>query len=108
MKRPDGPAIMVLNAIPMLEMIGTILGAHFLLDQAGVAKGKLAAICEERGVDAADKKAFAQLLEDVPDAAFYHNKMVTATHFCYRALPMVPAHAAAIRSGEMGPMEAKM
>jgi len=106
MKRPDGPAIMVLNAVPMLDMIGTILGAHYLLDQAALAKKKLADICAEREVDQTDKKAYAKLLEDVPDAAFYHNKVVTAIHFAHRALPTVPAQAAAIRSAEMGPMEA--
>ena len=53
-------------------------------------------------------KGDPQLMEDVPDAAFYHNKVVTAIHFAHRALPTVPAQAAAILSGEMGPMQAKM
>jgi alkylation response protein AidB-like acyl-CoA dehydrogenase len=34
------------------------------------------------------------------EAAFFHNKVQTAIHFAYRALPTVAAKAAAIRSGE--------
>jgi len=32
-KRPDGMIITLVDAVPMLDMVGTILGAHFLLDQ---------------------------------------------------------------------------
>ena len=41
-------------------------------------------------------------------AAFYHNKVQTAIHFAYRALPTVPAKAAAIRSGEKATLYAIM
>ncbi len=107
-KRPDGILITLLDAVPMLDMVGTILGAHFLLDQAILAREKLGAILAERGVDPEDEKAYKALLADHPDAAFYHNKIQTAIHFAYRALPTVTAQAAAIRAGELAPMHAVM
>ncbi len=107
-KRPDGMLITLLDAFPMLDMVGTILGAHFLLEQAAIAKQKLGAIFESKGVDPKDEDASKKLLEDDADAAFYHDKVQTAIHFCYRALPLVSAHAAAIRAGELAPMHAVM
>ena len=107
-KRPDGIQVMLINAVPLLDMVGTCLGAHFLLDQAMLAKTKLAAILADAGVDADDKKAYKAWLSDNEEAAFYHNKVQTAIHFAYRALPTVPAKAAAIRSGEKAALYAIM
>jgi hypothetical protein len=81
-------------------MVGTVLGAHYLMNQAVLAKQKLAAILEEKGLGTDDKKAYKEFLEDNEEAAFYHNKVQTAIHFAYRALPTVAAKGAAIRSGE--------
>jgi len=108
MKRPDGIQLLLINAQPLLDMVGTCLGAHFLLDQAMLAKTKLAGILEEAGIGTEDKKAYKAFLLDNAEAAFYHNKVQTAIHFCYRALPTVPAKAAAIRSGEKSPLYAIM
>jgi len=108
MKRPDGIVITLLNAVPMLDMVGTILGAHFLLDQAIIAREKLQAILVEKGIDAEDEDSYMAYLKDDAEAAFYHNKVQTAIHFAHRALPTVTAKAAAIRSGELAPMYAVM
>jgi hypothetical protein len=89
-------------------MVGTVLGAHFLLDQAKIAKTRLADILSEAGVGTEDKKAYKEYLADNEDAAYYHNKVQTAITFAYRALPTVAAKAAAIRSGEKSPMYAVM
>jgi|YNPNPStandDraft_1061719.scaffolds.fasta_scaffold06515_4 alkylation response protein AidB-like acyl-CoA dehydrogenase len=105
-KRPDAAMVVMLNSVPLLDMVGTVLGAHFLLDQAVVAREKLQGIVKEKGVNASDKEAYRAFLADNPDAAFYHNKVQAAIHFAYRALPSVTAEAVAIRAGEMGPMEA--
>ena len=105
-KRADAIMVVLLNSVPFLDMIGTVLGAHFLLDQAVIARDKLNAILAEKGVKADDKEAYRAFLTDNAEAAFYHNKVQTAIHFCYRALPNVTALAVAIRAGEMGPMEA--
>ena len=107
-KRPDGILVTILDAFPMLDMAGIILGAHFLLEQAGLAKESLGAILEAKGVDPQDDAAYQQLLADDDEAAFYHDKIQTAIHFCYRALPLVNVHAAAIRSGELTPIQAMM
>ncbi len=99
-KRPDGMLVTILNAVPLLDMVGTVIGAHLLMDQAKIAKGKLAEILVEAGVGTDDKKAYKAFLADNAEAAFYHNKVQTAINFAYRALPTVSAKGAAIRSGE--------
>lgn len=105
-KRPDAVMVVLLNSVPFLDMIGDVLGAHFLLDQAAIAREKLWGLCKEAGVDAKDEVAYRQFLAGNADAAFYHNKVQAAIHFAYRVLPHVTARAVAIRAGEMGPMEA--
>ncbi len=107
-KRPDGIIITLVDAVPMLDMVGTILGAHFLLDQAVLAREKLQAILAEAGIDPEDEDRYMAFLGDNAEAAFYHNKIQTAIHFAYRALPTVTAHAAAIRAGEIAPMKVVM
>lgn len=108
LKRPDGIQMVLINSVPLLDMVGTCLGAHFLLDQAMIAKAKLAEILKDAGVGTDDKKAYKAFLGDNPEAAYYHNKVQTAIHFAYRALPTVPAKAAAIRSGEKAALYAVM
>jgi alkylation response protein AidB-like acyl-CoA dehydrogenase len=105
-KRPDVVLVVLLNSVPFLDMIGDVLGAHFLLDQAVIARDRLAAILTADGVNAEDKDALRAYLQDKPEAAFYHNKVQAAVHFAYRVLPQVTARAVAIRAGEMSPMEA--
>jgi alkylation response protein AidB-like acyl-CoA dehydrogenase len=107
-KRPDAIQLILLNAPPLLDMVGTVLGAHYLLSQALLAKGKLAAILEDKGIGTDDKKAYKEFLKDHEEAAFYHNKVQTAIHFAYRALPTVAAKGAAVRSGEKAPFYAIM
>jgi alkylation response protein AidB-like acyl-CoA dehydrogenase len=105
-KRPDAVLVVLLNSVPFLDMIGDVLGAHFLLDQAMAARTKLHAMLAEAGVKTDDKDAIRRYVEGKPEAAFYHNKVQAAIHFAYRVLPQVTARAVAIRAGEMGPIEA--
>ena len=107
-KRPDAVQLILLNAPPLLDMVGSVLGAHFLMDQAALAKVKLAEILTEQGVGTDDKKALKEFLKGHEEAAFYHNKIQTAIHFAYRVLPTVAATGAAIRSGEKSPFYAIM
>ena len=107
-KRPDAIQLVLLNAPPLLDMVGTVLGAHFLMDQAMLAKEKLAAILEDQSVGSDDKKAYKEFLKGNAEAAYYHNKVQTAIHFAYRALPTVAAKGAAIRSGEKAALYAVM
>jgi hypothetical protein len=105
-KRPDAPIVVLLNSVPFLDMIGNVLGAHFLLEQAVIARTKLQAILAQESVNASDKDAVRRYAEGKPEAAFYHNKVLAAVHFAYRVLPNVTAMAVAIRAGEAGPVEA--
>jgi len=107
-KRPDGILITLLDAVPILDMVGTILGAHYLLDQAVIAREKLGVILADKGIDPEDEDTYMAFVNDNAEAAFYHNKIQTAIHFAYRALPTVTAHAAAIRAGELAPMKVVM
>jgi alkylation response protein AidB-like acyl-CoA dehydrogenase len=107
-KRPDAIQLILLNAPPLLDMVGTVFAAHLLMDQSIVAKEKLAAILDQEGVGTDDKKAYKEFLTGHEEAAFYHNKIQTAIHFAYRALPTVAAKGAAIRSGEKAPLYAIM
>lgn len=105
-KRPDAAMVVLLNAVPFLDMIGDTLGAHFLLDQAALARENLQQAYQAAGVDPKDEKLAAKFLAENADAAFYHNKVQAAIHFAYRVLPNVTARAVAIRAGEMGPLQA--
>jgi predicted NAD/FAD-binding protein len=105
-KRPDAVMVVLLNSVPFLDMIGDTLGAHFLLDQAVIAREKLQALCQGAGVNPEEEGAYRAFLGENAEAAFYHNKVQAAIHFAYRVLPNVTARAVAIRAGEMGPMEA--
>ncbi len=107
-KRPDGIHLMLINAVPLLDMVGTVFSAHLLLDQTLLAKKRLAAILKDNNIGAEDKKAYKTFLQGNDDAAFYHNKIQTAIHFCYRALPTVAAKGAAIRAGEKAALYAIM
>lgn len=107
-KRPDAILVMLLNAVPFLDMMGNTLAAHYLLEQAFVARSQLQAILEERGVSAEDDEGYSELLAADSDAAFYHNKVQAAIHFGYRVLPKVGALAVAIKAGELAPMKAVM
>ena len=105
-KRADAALVVLLNSVPFLDMIGDVLGAHFLLDQAVIARTRLREILAEGGIDAGDAQAVRAYVAERPDAAFLHNKVQAAIHFAYRVLPQVTALAVAIRAGEMGPIEA--
>jgi alkylation response protein AidB-like acyl-CoA dehydrogenase len=105
-KRPDAAIVVLLNSVPFLDMIGDVLGAHFLLDQAVIARAKLGAMLAADAIDPVDREAVRRYAADRPEAAFFLNKVQTAIHFAYRVLPLVTARAVAIRAGEVAPMEA--
>ncbi len=104
-RRDGGILTMVLNAVPVTDSFGTVLGAHYLLEQAAIARRRLDAMLADKGVEDGGKP-YRELLADNQDAAFYHNKIQSAVHFCYRALPSVVAQGVAIRAGETSAMDA--
>ncbi len=103
--REDGRLVTVLNAVPLTDMFGTILGAHFLLEQAATARTKLKALAAERGVDPAESAAYREFLAGNEEAAGYHNKIQSTLCFCFRALPTVKAQSVAIQAGETSSMD---
>ena len=104
--RGNAPLLMILNAVPLLDMLGHVVGGYLLIQQAGVAKQKALALMGERGVDPNDPQAVRNLQASSRDAAFYQNKVQAAIHFSHRGLPLVAAQAVALLSGETAPMEA--
>ncbi len=107
-ERPDGPLMMMLNCVPFLDLIGTAFSAHLLLEQAGVAQVRLDALLAEAGVDRSDERAYAARLDADREAAFFHNKILAATHFAFRALPPATASGVALRAGETAPIDARL
>ncbi|WLT33011.1 acyl-CoA dehydrogenase [Geothrix sp. PMB-07] len=104
--RENAALLTLLNAVPMLDMLGHVVGGYLLLQQAELAGRKLAALLAERGVDPADPEALRALWKSSRDAAFYQTKIQAAIHFAHRGLPLVGAHATSILAGETAPMEA--
>jgi len=104
--RENALVLTLLNAVPVLDMLGHLVAGYLLLQQAQVAQGKLAALLLARGVDARDAAALRVFLVDSPDGAFYQNKVQAAIHFAHRCLPLVAAQAVALDAGETAPMEA--
>ena len=104
--RENAAMLTALNAVPILDMLGHVVAGYLLLQQAELAKQKAASLMNERGVDTKDPSALRALWSSSRDAAFYQNKVQAAIHFAHRGLPLVAAHAIALLSGEMAPMEA--
>jgi hypothetical protein len=96
----------LLNAVPILDMLGHVVAGHLLLQQAALAHQKADALLQERGVDSADPVALRAHLSGSREASFYQNKIQAAIHFAHRGLPLVGAGAVAIRAGEVAPMDA--
>ena len=104
--RENAALLMTLNAVPILDMLGHVVGGYLLLQQARLAQQKAQALLGERGVNPADPAAVRAHLAGSMEAAFYQNKVQAAIHFAHRGLPLVAAHAVALSSGEAAPMEA--
>ncbi len=104
--RENAGLLTILNAVPILDMLGHVVGGYLLLQQAMVAQGRAQALMGERGVDPKDPAALRAHLAGSREAAFYQNKVQAAIHFAHRGLPLVAAQAVALLAGEMAPMEA--
>ncbi len=104
--RDDAQLLMLLNAVPVLDLMGHALGGWLLLEQAILSQEKLSGLLAEKGLDGADAASLKSFLEDSGEARFYHNKVQAAVHFACRALPVAAGQARAILDGEKAPMEA--
>jgi len=99
----EDPYYPILYATPFLELFGEIAVANILVEQAAVAKEKLAAILEEKGATDEDKKK--EVLADSSEAAFYFNKIKTCQFFCTNILPGVFAKEYAFNTGDKSPLD---
>ncbi|MBI1754232.1 MAG: acyl-CoA dehydrogenase [Acidobacteria bacterium] len=104
--RDNGALLTLLNAAPMLDMLGHVVAGFLLLQQAELADKKGAELLRGRGLEASDSAGVKALQASSRDAAFYQNKVQAAIHFAHRGLPLVAAQAVAILAGDIAPMEA--
>ena len=102
-KDPTGP---ILDATPYLDLFGQLVVGWLLLEQGTIAWPAFEAICKDKGVDPADRKAVAALCAENDEARFYHDKMKVAQFWARRSLPLVPAKAAVVKSSDRSPLEA--
>jgi hypothetical protein len=86
------------NAYPFLMMMGKVILAWLLFWEAGVAKEKLDALCN-------DPLKLAQLVKSDKDAAFYAGKFTAAKYFIKHILPEIDAVVRAIKSDDLSIME---
>jgi alkylation response protein AidB-like acyl-CoA dehydrogenase len=103
---PEAIEMKMLNAVPFLEMMGSLLAGNCLLEQGMIAAERLRIIIDSEVDKAASGEPKDELPTDNREAAFLHDKIQAARHFAYRVLPQVRATAVAIRAGEKGPTEA--
>ena len=92
-----------LNAYAFLECFGDVITAYFLLQEAVIADAELQKLYKEANATTVQQKK--ALLQDNPEARFYHGKLMAAQFFCNSVLPMVKARAEAIKSGDRSAME---
>jgi alkylation response protein AidB-like acyl-CoA dehydrogenase len=102
---PRASTEVLLNAVPILDSLGHLVGAELLLEQAALASRRLAGIAKERGADLSTPEGAAALFEESQEGRFYQGKIQCAVFFCHRLLPAVHAHAMAIRSGDLSAVD---
>ncbi|MEE9911502.1 MAG: acyl-CoA dehydrogenase [Deltaproteobacteria bacterium] len=93
----------ILNACKFLEIFGDVIVGHLLLEAAGTAHGKLAAIYEANGADSAAKQKGLQRSDR--EAAFYSGRIASGKFFANEILTTVKARCEAIKMDEKSPLE---
>jgi hypothetical protein len=93
----------ILNAYKFMEIFGDVLVGHFLIDGAGIAAEKLAAIYKGKGADSAEKQKV--LNKENKEAAFYSGRVASAKFFAVESLTTVKARCEAVKMDEKAPLE---
>lgn len=104
-RQDEAQLLLTLNAVPMTDLVGAVLGGGLLLQQAELAGRRLDEILEGKGLKAGDEAA-TELLASHDTASFLHNKVQSALHFCYRAVPVAAAQSNAVLGAETAAMAA--
>ena len=95
--------IPIVNASAFLELFGDVIIGHFLVQSAGIASEKLAALCAGKGADTPEKQM--QLAKEDGEVAFYSGKVASAKFFAVNVLSSVKARCEAIKMGDKSPLE---
>lgn len=93
----------ILNAYKFMELFGDVMVGHFLIDAAGIAADKLAAIYKGKGADTVEKQR--ALNKENNEAAFYSGRVASAKFFAVENLTTVKARCEAIKMDEKAPLE---
>jgi hypothetical protein len=80
-----------------------VMVGHFLIDAAGVAADKLAAIYKSKGADSAEKQKV--LNKENKETAFYSGRVASAKFFAVESLTTVKARCEAIKMDDKSPLE---
>ena len=96
----------VLYANNMLALMGDVLCAFHLLQQAIIAQIKLNKLQEN--VNAIDHQNDSLLVENIPHSVFFWNKVRTAEYYIYGLLPRALSQARTIQNRNLSPLLAKL
>lgn len=92
-----------LNAYPFLESFGHVCVAFYLLQEALLADEQLQRILKEAGATSMTDRR--KVVEENPEARFYHGKVQSAKFFCAYVLPEVKSKTETILSGDKSAMD---
>ena len=92
-----------LKATPLLEAVGDVFVAWFLLWGAVTAQGKLDELFNEK--EAGDTEKQAELIEDNTEAAFLSGKIQSARFFIGNILPITDGKIAAVKWNDISAWE---
>ncbi len=92
-----------LNAYPFLEAFGHVCAAFYLLQEALLADEQLQQMFKEAGATSLTDRR--KLVEENPEARFYHGKVQSAQFFCTYILPEVKSKTETILSGDKSAMD---
>ena len=105
-ERRDAGLSIMLNAVPIMDCFGALLGGGFLLQQAILADHRLQILLTERGIDPEDAEGLRAFLTENERATQLHNKIQSAVLFNHRAVPPAVGQLVAAESNENASMEA--
>ena len=99
------PEYPLLHATPFLRMFGLVECSRLLIEQAEISRAHLERIWSEKGVDADDNAARADLARQQDDVRFYEGKLNTANFFAFQLLPEVHSLLDSVESGDRSALD---
>jgi len=93
----------LLHASKFLEIFGDVIVGHFLIEAAGIASEKLAAIYKAQGADSSAKQQGLQQTDK--EVAFYSGRIASAKFFTNEILTTVKARCEAIKLDDKTALE---